>query len=175
MEKINWLMQENWDCVFSAITAHEKAENLQNLLLEKYKIFFPEKTQNFSNEDQPWMNSFLKKLDRRRKRIYRKERKSNKWKQLDTLFKAKVREAKQSFYKNFVEDLKLKNPAKWYSSLKRICSYDPNKREELIIPEINHLPDEQQVEIIADKFASIQNEYEKIRPEHIKIPLDSQE
>ena len=46
--------------------------------------------------------------------------------------------------------------------MKRICSYDPNKREELIIPEINHLPDEQQVEIIADKFASIQNEYEKL-------------
>ena len=170
---INWLMEENWICVFSKVSAHEKALNLQNLLLEKYHLFFPEKIQRFTNEDQPWMSSFLKKLDRKRKRVYKKERKSLKWEKINKLFKSKIKEAKQKFYKNFIADLKVKNPAKWYSSLKRICSYEKNKREELVISDISHLTNEEQVELIADKFASIQNQYEPINQDKIKLSVSS--
>ena len=36
--------------------------------------------------------------------------------------------------------------------------------------EISHLPDQQQAEIIAEKFASIQNEYQSLKKDDIKVP-----
>ena len=115
-------------------------------------------------------NQKVKKLDRKRKRIYAKSRKSIKWKKANKIFQNEVKIAKQDFYKKFVEDLKIKNPAKWYSSLKRLAVYDAHKREDLIVSDISHLSDIQQVEMIADKFAEIQNEYQPIKPNQIKVP-----
>ena len=42
--------------------------------------------------------------------------------------------------------------------------------QQLNIDEISHLPDQEQAEIIADKFSSIQNEYEELKAEDISIP-----
>ena len=109
---INVLINENWDNVYSSVTTHEKAQKFQEMLLEKYLLSFPEKDVKFSDEDQPWMNDKLKKLDRKRKRIYAKNRMSKKWKVLNKQFKREVKTAKQTFYKNFIEDLKYKKPRK---------------------------------------------------------------
>ena len=51
-----------------------------------------------------------------------------------------------------------------------MTSYDQHRREQTIVSEINHLPDQQQAEIIATKFASIQNEYDPLITEDINIP-----
>ena len=45
-----------------------------------------------------------------------------------------------------------------------------SRAEQLNIDDINHLTDQQQAEIIADKFASVQNEYEALQTEDIDIP-----
>ena len=39
-----WVKAQNWESVFSATTAHEKAKIIQNLLLENLNKFLPEKT-----------------------------------------------------------------------------------------------------------------------------------
>ena len=83
----SWLMDENWKNVYEAETSHLKAEHFQNTLMDKFNIFFPEKTIRYNSDDAPWMTQKLKKLDRRRKRIYRVERKSEKWKSLNAEFK----------------------------------------------------------------------------------------
>ena len=90
-------------------------------------------------------------MDRRRKRIYHKERRSEKWKKLDKKFKQEVKSAKSNFYKNMIADLRTKNPSQWYSSLKRISGYD-QKSEKSIILDINHQTDQEQAETIADFF-----------------------
>ena len=38
------------------------------------------------------------------------------------------------------------------------------------IDDISHLSDPEQAEIIADKFSSIQNEYDQLKTEDINIP-----
>ena len=45
-------------------------------------------------------------------------------KKLDKMFKEQVKWAKTDFYKNAVADLKTKKPGQWYSSLRRMTSYD---------------------------------------------------
>ena len=59
---------------------------------------FSKKTLKISTDDQPWISQKLKKLDRRRKRLYHKYRRSPKWKELDKQFKKEVKTAKSSFY-----------------------------------------------------------------------------
>ena len=79
-------------------------------------------------------------------------------------------QAKKSFYQNFISDLKIKDPSSWYSSLKRITSYDPHKKDKLIVSDISHMTQNQQAEAMASKFAEVQNQYEPINLDEIKFP-----
>ena len=166
----NWLIDYQWDEVYSAESAHDKAKIFQNILLEKLDEIFPEKTRKINSDDQPWVSFKLKQLDRRRKRLYRKERKSENWRRLEKMFRKEMKSAKADFYKKSVADLKLSKPGQWYKCLKRITSHDQQKNEQPNVDQINHLSDQQQAEKIAEKFASIQNEYDALKTEDISVP-----
>ena len=170
-----WLIDEKFEPVFSAISAHDKAEIFQQMLLRKLDECFPLKERKINGDDQPWISSKIKKMDRKRKREYHKHRRSEKWKVLNKLFKTETKRAKKDFYKNNLANLKTQKPSKWYSCLKKITSFDQHKREEIIVDEINHLSNQEQSEIIADKFASIQNEYQSLKKEDISVPPFSQD
>ena len=88
---------------------------------------------------------------------------------MDTLFKKEMKAAKAQFYKKAVADLKEKNPGQWYSCLKRITSHD-QMGQDINIDQISHLPDQEQAEIIAEKFSSIQNEYQPLKNDDIFVP-----
>ena len=117
----SWLMEESWENVFSTESAHQKAAIFQNMLMQKFEEIFPEKIRKISSVDEPWMTQKLKQLDRQRKRIYHKGRRSGKW---NKSFEKQVKCAKEMFYKDMISDLQKKNPSQWYSSLKRITGYD---------------------------------------------------
>ena len=112
---------------------------------------------------------------RARKRIFHKERKSDRWKKLDKLFKTEAKNAKADFYKSKVEELKKKNPKQWYSCLKNITSFDQFKNDQPNVEEIRHLSDQEQADIIANQFAKIQNEYEPLKKDDIKVPPFSED
>ena len=77
-EMRSWLMDESWKDVYSAESAHQKAEIFQQMLLDKFQAIFPEKTRKISSVFTPWMTQKLKKIDRRRKRVNHKQRRSEK-------------------------------------------------------------------------------------------------
>ena len=170
-----WFIDQGWDEIYSATSTHDKAQLFQNLLVNKMEDIFPIKVMKINSDDQPWMSLKLKKLDRKRKRIYRKERRSDNWKNLEKAFKKEMKSAKSQFYSKTVSELKLKKPGEWYKCLKKISSYDQQRSEQPIIDEINHLSDQEQAEIIADKFASIQNEFQSLKEDDINIPCFSEE
>ena len=165
-----WFIDQTWEEVLEAETAHDKASILQKLLLGKLDEIFPEKIRKFNSDDQPWISHKIKVLDRRRKRIFHKERRSEKWKKLNKVYKKEIKAAKADFYMKKVADLKKKKPGQWYSCLKRITSYDQQKNQKVNVDEISHLPDQEQAEIIAEKFASIQNEYSSLKTEEVQVP-----
>ena len=82
-----WFREKTWEQVYEAETSDVKASIFQNTLLEKLEEIFPEKIRKYNSDDQPWISHKLKILDRKRKRIYNKERRSEKWKVFDKLFK----------------------------------------------------------------------------------------
>ena len=130
---------------------------------------FLKKTLKITNFDQPWITQKLKKLDRQKKRIYNKQRRSEKWKMLDKQFRKEIKAAKVNFYKKMVSDLKTKNPGQWYSAVKRMTNYEKNP-EHLVVDTISHLSAQEQCELIADDFSEIPNSYSPLHKEDIQIP-----
>ena len=68
-----WFIDQTWEPVYKAESAHEKAQVFQNMLISKLDEIFPEKVRKFSSDDQPWITQ---KLDRRRRRVFHKQRRS---------------------------------------------------------------------------------------------------
>ena len=85
-----------------------------------------------------------------------------------------MKKAKKEFYKNKIKQLKQTNPKKWHQQLKKMMRIDQTHSEEIIVEEIKDLPDKKQAELIADKFAEVSSEYEKLKTEDIKIPWFSE-
>ena len=113
-----WFIDQSWEQVHQATSAHDKASIFQQMLLQILDEIFPEKLRKISSDDQPWISNRLKLLDRKRKRLYHKERRSENWKKLNKLFKKEVKSSKAQFYKKTVAELKEKSPGQWYSCLK---------------------------------------------------------
>ena len=165
-----WLEEETWAEVTHEESANRKAEVFQSMLLAKYEEFFPEKTCKVASDSQPFYNNRLMRLKRKKTREYRKHRKSEKWRYLKKVYDDALGDAKKKFYRNKVLKLKKADPRKWYSELKKITSYDQHESNEVSVDDIKELAAEKQVELIADKFAEVSNEYKKLEKEDIEIP-----
>ena len=170
-----WFESEKWIEITHTESAHKKADILQAQLLKKYDEYFPEKVKIISDDDQPFFNRKLKKMKRKKNRIYRKQRRSEDWKVLDKEYKNEILIAKQAYYRQKIKKLRNSNPKKWYSELKKLTSYNQRNSEEIIVESINDLPVQEQAEIIADKFAQISQEYDKLETKDIRIPEFSNE
>ena len=168
-----WIVTEKWESVTEAVTANDKARNLQNLLLEKLNEFLPMKNVQFTSEDQPWATPEIKDLSRRKKREFSKRRKSPKWKRLNKQLEVMCSEAKSNYYSNIVEDLKQSAPGQWYSKLKRMTSHDEIQSEQVVVDDIAHLSNQEQADTIADAFSRISNEYEPLRDNDIDLESSS--
>ena len=68
-----------------------------------------------------------------------------------------------------VRQIRESDPSKWYSLLKRITKYNVEKKEELNIEAINHLTDDEQVEVIANYFNATSQKYEEVKSEDIEV------
>ena len=164
-----WLQIEPWSELDELETAHQKAEYLHNRLLDQLNTYLPEKTIKISPNDQPWVTNEIKTLDRRMKREYRKHKKSVKWQTLDEQYRQMCEKAKQSYSKNIVNDLKLSNCTQWYSKIKRMSSHSQATNEETVVQDMMGLPDETQVEKLADQFSEVSKIYSPLSTEDIDI------
>ena len=165
------LKSHDWSNLFEAKTAHQKAEIFYYDILFILNKHMPEKLYTFSSDDSEFFTPELKVLDRKRKRIYYNQGKSPRWKNLNKIFKSKLAKAKINHYNKMIKQLKTDNPARWYSSLKRMTSHDQQNNQDIFIDETSNLSGEEQAEILADKFSSIINEYEPLKSDQIFIPF----
>ena len=161
-----WLENESWSEVTESC-ANQKTEILQTTLLNKYFDFFPEKTRTVSSDDQPFFKDKLSRLKRKKGREYSKHRRSAKWKKMEVIYNQELAMAKKGYYRKRIKNLPKSKPGKW---LKKITCFDQQKSENITVENIKDLPVPEQAELIADRFARVSQEYEKLRDEDIKIP-----
>ena len=165
-----WIEQETWSEVSHEFSAHKKLEFLQMKLMNKYHEFFPEKTRLVSSDDQPFYTKKLEKMKRRKCREFHKNRKSDKWKKMSNEYEIELVNAKKNFYRKKIQNLIKSKPSKWFQELKKLTSTNQLKSEEIVIEDIRDLPIKDQAELIADNFAAISQEFEKLESHKIKIP-----
>ena len=94
---------------------------------------------------------------------------------MDAEYKRELNTAKKSYYKKEIGKLKKSDPKKWLYWVKRLVSQDQSKEQEVVVEDINYLSKEEQVEIIADSFAKISQEYEELKKSDIQLPFFAQE
>ena len=134
------------------------------------KSFFLKGKKNLSSEDQQFFTTKLQKMKRRKAREFGKHRKSFKWNKMNKQYKIELHNAKKNFYDAKIKELLKAKPKHWHRELKRLTGFDKNSSEELIVEAIKDLPNKVQAELIADKFASVSQEFEKLTDEDITVP-----
>ena len=174
-EMQKWIDSEDWNKITSENSADKKMEILQNLLVSKYQEYFPEKTRCISSDDEPYYTEKLVKLKRRKGREFHKHRKSKRWNKLEKEYRIEVEDAKSSFYKRKIEKLRKNNPKQWHREFKKLTRFDQHQEEVLVVESIKDFNDEEQAEMIADKFAEVSQEYDKLEKEDIDIPEIAEE
>ena len=118
-----------------------------------YKECFPSKSRVITTENKPFFTDFLCRLKRKKSREFSKNRMSNKYLKLQKKYNVELKKAKHSFYAKKVKLLKSSNSRQWWTQIKKLVKLD-NKDEKVEVDEIKHLPDEDQVNIIAQHFAA---------------------
>ena len=165
-----WVEKESWEGVIKEDDIDKKAENFQNILLQKLDEFLPSKVRKICSVNQPFCTDEMTRLKRLKCREYQKNRKSLKWQDLNSQYRQAVKKAKKNYYKNIVKDLKTSNTSQWYSRLKRLCSFDKEKRDSIEVESIRDMTASDQAEEIASKFAKVSQEYTPVMRDEIDIP-----
>ena len=72
----HWIQNEDWADIMDEELVDKKTEILQNIILTKLDEFCPEKVRKISSDDQPFFTQELKRLHRRKRREFTKNRNS---------------------------------------------------------------------------------------------------
>ena len=154
---------------------NRKVEKFHQTLRHKLDEFLPEKTVMISYLDKKWMTPQLKTLNRKIKREFYKKRKSPKWRKLKRKFKALKRRTVKNFYSDFVTELKVSNPSKWYGMAKRLGAEKQSNNGELSVECLKGLSNHQAAEEVAKYFSSVSQEYSALDTTKLPAYLPAQE
>ena len=81
-----WIQSQSWEEIYRIKCPNIKAQRFEEIIMEKVNFFFPEKSIKLNQNDKPWVDGKLLKLDRARKREYNNNKKSEKWLKLNEEF-----------------------------------------------------------------------------------------
>ena len=163
--------KHKWLDVIEAKDANEKVENFHKYMRELLDKYFPEKTVNVTNLDKEWLSPALKLLLRQGQRELFKNGKSKKYKKLRNTFRKRKRESIKMFYKNFVEELKVSKPSRYFQMLKKLGGEQQKVSGKLEIECLKDKTDQEGAEAVAEEFARVSQEYKPIQLEELPAYL----
>ena len=125
--------------------------------------------------DKTWFNPALKlKYNQMQKEFY-KNGKSNYWKKLRSDFRKSKKRACKNFYSDFVTDLKAAKPGEYYKMAKKIGAIDQQHYGDLRIESLEGMNPQEQVESVANSFATVSCEYEAVKLEQLPAYLPAEQ
>ena len=98
----------------------DQVRRFEAKLMNDLETCLPLKKLKISSYEKPWINCELKYLDRRKKREYAKNGRSEKYLDIKAKFDKKFKEAAGRHINKNVNKLKLSNPGKAYKILKKM-------------------------------------------------------
>ena len=160
---MQWIHTQQWDTVPIGGSTTAQVAAYQKVVQDKVDQLFPEKTIRITNKDKEFITAELKLLDRKKKREWTKNGRSDLYIRLRKDFKRKYKTAASNYLKKCVSDLKVEHPGKAAATLKRMGAQPGDCLEGGSFTLLNHLRDnltvEQQLERLSDYFVSVSQEF----------------
>ena len=117
-----WITQQDWNRVLSAVRVDDIIDNFNQELTNAHRRLFPVTKSLLSVSDKPWMTHKIKRLIKLRDKSYkRKHLNSGQWLLLRNSVQREIVKAKERYYKQSVYDLKTSQPSQWHKYIKKIC------------------------------------------------------
>ena len=177
-----WVCSEEWGDISDTDTPSQQVQTFEEIMNKKLDAFLPQKTVKIRpNFDKPYITGDLKELDRKIKREYRKNCKSEKYLRLKSVYDEKLKKEAKAYLDKNVRSLMEDEPGKAYQTLKKMGAQPGDCLEDNSFTLLNHLEadlsQEHSIEKIAQHFASISQEYPPLNlttlPEEVKVKLNS--
>ena len=155
----NWITRKDWDELSCDLPATALTSQFENILLDNLNRICPEKTLKIGPQDQPWMNTELKKLHRLKSREYVRKGKTDRYHLLSKEFTKNYKKCAKKFMQENVENLMDSSPSQAYATLKRLGRKpgDCSDSDSFSLP--SHIEENlsalQSAERIADHFEDI--------------------
>ena len=172
--------------VFPFLSSHlqplyEKVEAFENTIQNKVNAFFPVKTFKKTVHDKPFVNADLKKLKRQKKREYRTNGISEKYRKCSKKFNDAFRQASKEYLNKSINDLKVSNPGKLYKMFKKLGARPGESEDDgmFTLPAHENMNAKEIAEIIAEHFSKISREYPPLQvkslPERVRQKIANPE
>ena len=159
---------QDWSGVLDGRNIDEKVSCFQSVLDELMNRFFPLKTTTRRKSDPPWVNEALRRLSKKRRRVYDKEGRSARWKKLTKKSKKMYRERAENYMKTQKE--KLTGPDAARNFYKNVRAY--KSREKPPEFDVRSLYPNDSEEVVAEKLATHFNKISKeFRPLSLSQPM----
>ena len=161
------LNTQSWERVYNAQGTDSKTEIFQEIIDALLEKNFCWKTTTRRESDAPWINETLKKLWKKRRRVYDREGRSRRWKKLKKLSSALYRE-RATKYVQLQKD-KLTGPQASKNFFKHVKSYSCREKPKIfevpdLFPDLNN---HQIAEKLAQHFSTIGGPQEPLLPADI--------
>lgn len=89
----------------STFTASEKVSTLQAMLDWAHETCFPLVTTTRRETDPPWINEAIRKLAKKRRKVYDREGRSEKWKQMKRKGARMIKKRAKAYWDNQKKEL----------------------------------------------------------------------
>ena len=115
-----WITSEDWNEIYTIEKAVDKATKLEQMLLDRYEMHFPEKTVKCRREDKPWITEKLKRMIKARDKAYNRSDNSERYNSLRNEIQREILNAKKIHYENNIDGLRNNNAGKWHRHIKNL-------------------------------------------------------
>ena len=165
------LRLQNWTPVYVAQNTDEKATEFQKVLDNLMSRHFRNKTVVRRESDPPWMNDRIKRMIKKRRRVYDREGRSKKWKDMKTASDELCRKRCQFYVNKQKETLTAPDASRAF--FRNVKAFDSKEKPRIF--DVRDLypggKDEEVAESLADHFTDITNEFDGLDPSLVPGPV----
>ena len=167
------MRDETWQSVITAEGVDAKAEIFQSILDQKMNLHFPMRTTTKRKSDPPWVNDTIRRLSKKRRKIYDKHGRSRRWKALKKLSDKLYRDRAANYFET--QKRVLTGPDACRSFYRNVKAYRCREKPADFDPR-DLFPDKDEKEVaenIATHFNSVSKEFKGLTPEQVPTSFSS--
>ena len=167
-----WISTQSWDELGEQLSADQLTNKFTNILQGKIDEYFPLKQSKILINSKPWFTHKLRTLSKEKKMIFKKEGRSEKYKEICKEFANARKIAINKFLDKTIDTVTRRNAPGLHRTLKRLgASSGDGDKKKFNLDEHEGLTGQQIADDLGDFFSSISKEFaplsDQLLPERV--------